>query len=225
LILNNNKKLKVQSCLRLLLLLVLGLKVTYGGAQVEAKLNAASALFLIPNFGIELALSDHRSVQLDVLGSFWDKAPFLNDTPLHLTQIFLEHRWYKGNNTDKWFVAPHIGFGMFTLQKPKFLVIYDHYEEINGGSSTGGLPQGNTYQSGRIAFYGLTIGYKKRFGKSWALEGFVGLGLSQSKNKHYNILNGEVYSNDINFNGSGEVLVYRGGLMVVYKLPTLKFKK
>ena len=185
-------------------------------AQTEVKFNAASAVLLIPNVGVELPLSKHRSLQLDVLGSFWDKAPFLNDTPLHLTQIFLEHRWYSGAQTQKWFVAPHIGFGMFTLQKPRFLVLYDHYEEINGGQSSGGLPEGSHYQSGRIAFYGITLGYKKRFSNVWAVELFAGLGLSQSKYKGYQNINNQYVSSDINFNGSGEVLLYRGGVMISY---------
>jgi len=185
-------------------------------AQTEVKFNAASAVLLIPNIGIELPLSKHRSVQLDVLASFWDKAPFLNDTPLHLTQIFLEHRWYSGAQTQKWFVAPHVGFGMFTLQKPRFLVLYDYYEEINGGQSNGGLPEGDNYQSGRIAFYGITLGYKKRFTNVWAVELFTGLGLSQSKYRGYQTINNQYVSSDINFNGSGEVLLYRGGLMISY---------
>ncbi|MGB4742961.1 MAG: DUF3575 domain-containing protein [Flavobacteriaceae bacterium] len=185
-------------------------------AQTEVKFNAASAVLLIPNVGVELPLSKHRSLQLDVLGSFWDKAPFLNDTPLHLTQVFLEHRWYSGAQTQKWFVAPHIGFGMFTLQKPRFLVLYDHYVEINGGQSSGGLPEGDNYQSGRIAFYGVTLGYKKRFSNVWAVELFAGLGLSQSKYRGYQNIDNQYVSSDINFNGSGEVLLYRGGVMISY---------
>ena len=86
-------------------------------AQVEVKFNAATALLLIPNAGIELQLGERNSIQLDVLGSFWDKMPLLNDTPLHINQTFLEYRWYKGDDLDKWFFGPHIGFGMFTLQK------------------------------------------------------------------------------------------------------------
>ena len=98
-------------------------------AQVEVKFNAATALLLIPNAGIELQLGERNSIQLDVLGSFWDKMPLLNDTPLHINQTFLEYRWYKGDDLDKWFFGPHIGFGMFTLQKPNYLIVYDYYEE------------------------------------------------------------------------------------------------
>ena len=198
-------------------------------SQVEVKFNAASALLLIPNVGIELPVGERKAIQLDVLGSFWDEMPLLNDTPLHVTQTFLEYRWYQKDNREKWFIGPHIGFGMFTLQKPNYLVIYDYYEEAAGGSSGGSLPTDKErYESGRVAFYGLTFGYKKRLNDSWALEAFVGAGLSQSWYKGYRGFErvdhlGEPAVRP--FNGSGEVLLYRGGLMVVYNLPTFVSQK
>ena len=195
--------------------------------QVEVKFNAATALLLIPNGGIELGISEKHSIQLDVLGSFWDTMPLLNDTPLHISQTFLEYRWYRGENVEKWFMGPHIGFGMFTLQKPNYSVLYDYYEKATGGRSGGGLPKGDAYQSGRVAFYGLTVGYKKRLNASWSLEAFMGLGLSQSWYKGYRGIERVDHLGEDNprpFNGSGEVLLYRGGLMVVYQLPMLRKK-
>ncbi|MDA9201832.1 DUF3575 domain-containing protein [Flavobacteriaceae bacterium] len=122
-------------------------------AQVEVKLNAATALLLIPNVGVELGISEKHSIQLDVLGSFWDEMPLLNDTPFHLSKTFLEYRFYKKEGLQKWFIAPHVGFGMFTLQKPNYLILYDYYNEAAGGNSGGGLPNGDAYQSGRVVFY------------------------------------------------------------------------
>ena len=194
-------------------------------AQVEVKFNAATALLLIPNAAVELGISEKHSIQLDVLGSFWDEMPLLNDTPFHLSQTFLEYRFYKKEGLQKWFIAPHVGFGMFTLQKPNYLILYDYYNEAAGGNSGGGLPNGDAYQSGRVAFYGLTFGYKKKLNTSWSLEAFIGLGLSQSWYKGYKGNErvdqlGEDYLRP--FNGSGEVLIYKGGMMVVYKLPYVK---
>ena len=87
-------------------------------AQTEAKANLATLPLLIPNFGLEVPLGEKQSFQLDVLGSFWDEQPLLDDTPFHINQAFLEYRWYKQSDTQNWFIGPHIGFGMFTLQKP-----------------------------------------------------------------------------------------------------------
>lgn len=197
-------------------------------AQTEVKVNLATLPFLIPNFGLEVPLGDKQSFQLDVLGSFWDEQPLLDDTPFHVNQVFLEYRWYQQSDTQKWFIGPHIGFGMFTLQKPQFAVIYDYWAQKEGAEKRFNIPD-DEYQSGRVAFYGLTVGYKKRLKKSFGLEFFIGAGLTQSWYKGYK---GErrvdldhpdetVYRP---FNGSGEVVAYRGGLMLTYKIPTFVTK-
>ena len=194
-------------------------------AQTEAKLNLATAPFLIPNAGVEFAVGERQSIQLDVLGSFWDEMPLLDDSPLHINQTFIEYRWYQKPNRGQWFVGPHIGFGMFTLQKPKSLILFDYYEELEGPS---GPIEGDEYQSGRVAFYGITLGYKKRLNALWALEAFIGAGLSQSWYKGYKGLQrvDHLGEPDIRpFNGSGEVLIYRGGLMLVYKIPNFAIKE
>ena len=193
-------------------------------AQTEAKINLVTLPLLIPNVGLEVPLSENQSFQLDVLGSFWDEQPLLDDTPFHVNQAFLEYRWYKQSDTQSWFVGPHIGFGMFTLQKPEFAIIYDYWEEKEGAEKRLDIPD-DEYQSGRVAFYGLTVGYKKRLKKDFALEFFLGAGLTQSWYKGYKGLR-RVDLDDPKetvyrpFNGSGEVVAYRGGLMLTYKIPT-----
>jgi hypothetical protein len=195
-----------------------------GHAQTEAKVNLATLPLLIPNVGLEVPLGEKQSFQLDVLGSFWDEQPLLDDTPFHVNQAFLEYRWYKQSDTQNWFVGPHIGFGMFTLQKPEFAIIYDYWAEKEGAEKRLDIPN-DEYQSGRVAFYGLTVGYKKRLKKHLALEFFVGAGLTQSWYKGYKGLR-RVDLDDPEetvyrpFNGSGEVVAYRGGVMLTYKMPT-----
>ena len=195
-----------------------------GHSQTEAKVNLATLPLLIPNFGLEVPLGEKQSFQLDVLGSFWDEQPLLDDTPFHVNQAFLEYRWYQKSDTQSWFIGPHIGFGMFTLQKPEFAIIYDYWAEKEGAEKSLGIPD-DEYQSGRVAFYGLTIGYKKRFKKDFALEFFLGAGLTQSWYKGYKGLR-RVDLDDPEetvyrpFNGSGEVVAYRGGVMLTYKIPT-----
>jgi len=195
-----------------------------GQAQTEAKVNLATLPLLIPNVGLEVPLGEKQSFQLDVLGSFWDQHPLLDDTPFHVNQAFLEYRRYQKSDTQSWFFAPHIGFGMFTLQKPEFAIIYDYWEEKEGAEKRLDIPD-DEYQSGRVAFYGLTVGYKKRLKKDLALEFFLGAGLTQSWYKGYKGLR-RVDLDDPEetvyrpFNGSGEVVAYRGGVMLTYKIPT-----
>lgn len=195
-----------------------------GHSQTEAKVNLATLPFLIPNFGLEVPLGEKQSFQLDVLGSFWDKQPLLDDTPFHVNQAFLEYRWYKQSDTQNWFIGPHIGFGMFTLQKPEFAIIYDYWAEKEGAEKSLDIPD-DEYQSGRVAFYGLTVGYKKRLKNDFALEFFLGAGLTQSWYKGYKGLRrvdlDDPKETDYRpFNGSGEVVAYRGGVMLTYKIPT-----
>lgn len=184
-------------------------------AQVEVKFNLASAAFLVPNVGLEFQVGEKTSIQLDVLAIFKDE---YNGNPLLATQAFGEFRYYQKQNNLGWFVGGHVGFGMFMLQKPSFSMIYDKY----GNTSTYDELE-NSFRTGRIWYYGLTVGYKKSLTKRWSLEGFVGGGLTQSwyKMYRYDIRYGDL---DRPFNGSGEVLGYRGGLMIVYKIFPYKKK-
>jgi len=188
-------------------------------AQVEVKANLPLAAVLVPNLGVEFQVGKKTSLQLDVLGSFWDS---IEGDPLHITQTFLEFRYYQNNATSGWFVGGHLGFGMFTLQKPYDFIIYDHYS--NGSDPD---PADGTYNSGRSTFHGLTLGYKKRLNNRWALEAFVGGGYTMSWYKGYGGMERTDVGEDNyrDFNGSGEVVLYRGGLMLTYQLHPYKNKQ
>ena len=182
--------------------------------QLEAKVNVLTSLVLIPNFGIELQVGEKNSLQLDVLASFWNK---LNNskTPFHINQTFLEYRFYKKSDLTGFFVAPHIGYGMFTLKKPDFAVIYDPYDSSSKSN--------NSYQSGRVAFYGFTFGIKKKISKRISLEGFVGGGYSMANYKsYYEDVRTDIRDNWRTFNRSGEFVAYRGGIMINYNFNPFK---
>ena len=182
-------------------------------SKAEIKFNLASAILLVPNIGIEVQLSKEFGYQLDTSASFVDN---LEGSPFHSTQIFNELRYYpklkEGKNTRSFFIGPHIGYGMFTLKIPKFITLLVDTE----------LKEEGSYQSGRNAYYGITIGKKIPLkNKKLNLEIFIGGGTSQSNYKYYNKFGNRIYENpDIekDFNQSGEELIYRGGLMLTYKL-------
>jgi|TARA_B110000971_G_C19963726_1_gene479180 hypothetical protein len=202
-----------KSMKKLLILLFIATSVS---AQVELKANIPALAVGIPNIGIEFQVGEHTSIQLDVLGSFWDT---VDGAPLHINQTFLEYRFYSGPNISEWFVGAHLGYGMFTFQKPNNLVVHPRY--TNSEDADG------VYKSGRSVFHGLTFGYKKLLNKRISLELFIGAGYTMSHYKGYNglervdITNAEEYKP---FNGSGEVLIYRGGLMFIYKIFPYKKK-
>ena len=182
-------------------------------SKVEIKFNLTSALLLVPNIGIEVQLSEKLGYQLDTSASFYDN---IEGSPFHSTQIFNELRYYpklkEGKNQRSLFIGTHVGYGMFTLKIPKFITSIIDTE----------LKEEGSYQSGRNTYYGITIGKKIPLkNNKLNLEIFVGGGTSQSNYKYYNKLGNRVYGNpDIekNFNQSGEELVYKGGIMLVYKL-------
>ena len=181
--------------------------------KVEIKFNIPAALAMIPNIGIEVRLSDKFGYQLDTSAVSYDS---MEGSPFHTTQIFNEIRYYpklkNGQNQRSFFIGSHWGYGMFSLRIPKFITTIIDTE----------LKEEGSYQSGRNTYYGISIGKKIPLkSKKFSLELFVGGGSSQSYYKYYNKNDNRVYENpDIkrNFNNSGEELIYRGGVMLTYKL-------
>ena len=186
---------------------------TFGTAQTELKFNLASAFILTPNIGIEVQLSEKFGYQLDTSATFFDN---VEGSPFQTTQIFNELRYYpklkQGKNERSFFIGPHVGYGMFTLRIPKFITSIVDTE----------LKEEGSYQSGRNAYYGITIGKKIPLkNKNFNLEIFIGGGSSQSNYKYYNKEGNRIYENpdlEKDFNQSGEELVYKGGVMLTYKL-------
>ena len=186
---------------------------TFGAAQTELKFNLASALILTPNIGIEVQLSEKFGYQLDTSATFFDN---VEGSPFQTTQIFNELRYYpklkEGKNERSFFIGPHVGYGMFTLRIPKFITSIVDTE----------LKEEGSYQSGRNAYYGITVGKKIPLkNKNFNLEVFIGGGSSQSNYKYYNKEGNRIYENpDIekDFNQSGEELIYKGGVMLTYML-------
>jgi hypothetical protein len=183
----------------LIALLLIGISAYKLRAQTELKFNAASALILIPNVGIEVPISNRFSFQLDVSGSFWDS---FDGKPLQFTQAFGEVRYYGKDGIEGFFFGGNVGFGMFNLTKYG----YDP----------------DTYQSGRNYYIGASLGYKKSLSDRWALELFLGGGTSQATYRAYSqetrMRTDIPLDEERNFNKSGEWIPYRGGLMLVYRL-------
>ena len=187
--------------------------LTNVAAQTELKFNLASALILTPNIGIEVQLSEKFGYQLDTSATFFDN---IEGSPFQTTQIFNELRYYpklkEGKNERSFFIGPHVGYGMFTLRIPKFITSIVDTE----------LKEEGSYQSGRNAYYGITIGKKIPLkNDKFNLEIFMGGGSSQSNYKYYNKKGNRIYENpniEKDFNQSGEELIYKGGVMLTYKL-------
>ena len=180
-------------------------------SQTELKFNLASAPFLVPNIGIELQLSERFGYQLDTSASFYNN---IEGSPFHMTQIFNEIRFYPKNKKNKrnFFLGAHVGYGMYNIRLPRWIANLSGSEYKEEGS----------YQYGRNAYYGITIGKKIPLkNEKFNLEIFIGGGSSQSNYKYYNKDEQRIFAITNyrrKFNKSGEELPYRGGLMLTYKL-------
>ena len=176
--------------------------------QTELKFNLATAPLLVPNIGIEVKISEKIGYQLDTSASFYND---IEGSPFHMTQIFNEFRYYIGKKSN-FFIGAHVGYGMYNIRLPRWIA------NISGAE----FKEEGSYQYGRNAYYGITIGKKiplknERFG----LELFIGGGSSQSNYKYYNKSEQRIFAitnYKRKFNKSGEELPYRGGLMLTYKL-------
>jgi len=184
-------------------------------SQTELKFNLASAPFLVPNIGIEVQISERFGYQLDTSASFYNN---IEGSPFHMTQIFNEFRFYPKNKNNKrsFFVGAHVGYGMYNLRLPRWIANISGSEYKEEGS----------YQYGRNAYYGITIGKKIPLkNDKFNLEVFIGGGSSQSNYKYYNKEEQRIFAitnYKRKFNKSGEELPYRGGLMLTYKLGKWK---
>ena len=184
-------------------------------SQTELKFNLASAPFLVPNIGIEVQISERFGYQLDTSASFYNN---IEGSPFHMTQIFNEIRFYPKNKKKKrsFFLGAHVGYGMYNLRLPRWIANISGSEYKEEGS----------YQYGRNAYYGITIGKKIPLkNEKFNLEIFVGGGSSQSNYKYYNKDEQRIFAitnYKRKFNKSGEELPYRGGLMLTYKLGKWK---
>jgi len=176
--------------------LFLSLDILCLNGQTNLKGNLAFVLVGIPNLGIETKLGSHTSFQIDITASFWES---VNHAPQKFILLFPEFRYYTKEFGKGFFIGAHIGGGIYKLQK------YNYWST-------------NFYQKGYNIMYGLTTGYQFLINEKWNLEIFVGGGSSQGFYKGYKINTNERYDNRDKFNKSGEWILYRGGVMLVYKL-------
>ena len=178
--------------------------------QTELKFNLATVPLLVPNIGIEVKLSEKLGYQLDTSASFYND---IEGSPFHMTQIFNEFRFYPNKNQKRnFFIGAHVCYVMYNIRLPKWIANLSGSEFKEEGS----------YQYGRNAYYGITIGKKIPLkNEKFGLEVFIGGGSSQSNYKYYNKNEQRIFAitnYKRKFNKSGEVLPYRGGLMLTYKL-------
>lgn len=185
--------------------------------ESEKKLYVKGNALLIPigviNAGLEYQLSNKFTLQGDVLISPWKS--FAG----HEAQIYMgtiEGRYYFNEVFKGWHVGANVSVGAYTLQKPNY------WNDNTYVDAQIGIPSqyinSQLYQKGYSILFGVEGGYQFRLAENWNMDIFAGIGSSQDFYKGYVRGTGERYDSADGYNRSGEIIPYRGGVMISYRL-------
>ncbi|MGG7469166.1 DUF3575 domain-containing protein [Chryseobacterium arthrosphaerae] len=171
-----------------------------------------NALFIpigILNAGIEKQISPKYTLQGDVFISPWKS---FAGHRLQMYSLSLEGRYYFKEAFKHWYVGANIGVSAYNLQKWNYwsgTFVTDSGEVLNSA---------NLYQKGYSVMIGVTGGYQFQLSDRLNLDIYATIGSSQGFYKGYDQSTGKRYDSAEKFNKSGEIIPYRGGIMISYKL-------
>ncbi|UMQ43636.1 DUF3575 domain-containing protein [Chryseobacterium sp. Y16C] len=183
--------------------------------KVYIKGNALFIPIGIVNVGVEHQLNKKITLQGDVFISPWKS---FSGHELQYYSASFEGRYYFDEAFKHWFVGANIGVSSFVLQKWSYWNDDIHYDQETM------LPtkyiSSQLYQKGYSILLGITAGYQFNLSERWNMELYATVGHSQDFYKGY--VRGtdekERYDRIENYNKSGEIIPYRGGIMISYKL-------
>jgi len=181
--------------------------------KVYIKGNALFIPIGVVNVGIEYQISKKITLQGDILVSPWKS--FAG----HEAQIYMgtvEGRYYFKEAFAGWHVGANISFGTYILQKPNYWNDNVYVDAQIGTPSK--YINSQLYQKGYSFLFGIEGGYQFRLAENWNMDIFAGIGSSQDFYKGYVRGTGERYDSADGYNRSGEIIPYRGGLMISYRL-------
>lgn len=175
----------------------------YVGAQlnkaVYVKANAATAALTVLNAGVEVQVSPRNTIQADFLLSPW-KSAFGRHARVGM--LHLEGRHYLESAFRHFYVGINVGSAAFDITKYNYI----HTKK---------------FQRGFNLMAGAVAGYQFRWRNNLNIDLFLGGGTSQGFYHGY-IDDAETHrrydSHKGKWNLSGELIPYRGGIMIAYKV-------
>ena len=178
--------------------------------SVYVKGNALLIPIGIVNVGVEHQLSKKYTLQGDVFISPWKS---FAGHELQYYSVSLEGRYYFDEAFKHWYLGANLATSAFILQK---------WNYWNGGTFTNEKGETfdypNVYQKGFSIILGVTGGYQFQVSDRWNIDVYATVGTSQDFYKGYERGTGRRYDDAKGFNRSGEILPYRAGVMISYKL-------
>ncbi|WP_292009325.1 DUF3575 domain-containing protein [Chryseobacterium sp.] len=173
----------------------------------------ANALFLpigVLNAGIEHQIKDKITIQGDIFISPWKS---FAGHEFQYYSLSVEGRYYFDEAFKHWYIGANLSAASFVLQKWNYWS-----DSIYVNANNQGLKKSNLYQKGFSYLLGITAGYQFKLGENWNMDVYATVGTSQDFYKGYDRTTGLRYDPAHKYNKSGEILPYRGGIMISYKL-------
>ncbi|WP_449401230.1 DUF3575 domain-containing protein [Chryseobacterium wanjuense] len=178
--------------------------------SVYVKGNALFIPIGVLNVGLEHQLSKKYTLQGDIFISPWKS---FAGHEFQYYSVSAEGRYYFDEAFKHWYIGANISAAVFKLQK---------WNYWNGGTFTNEKGESfdypNIYQKGFSIILGITGGYQFKISDRWNIDLYATVGTSQDFYKGYERGTGRRYDDAKGYNRSGEVLPYRGGVMISYKL-------
>ncbi|KMQ59237.1 hypothetical protein ACM39_18530 [Chryseobacterium sp. FH2] len=171
-----------------------------------------NALFIpigVINVGLEHQLSKRYTLQGDLLISPWKS---FAGHEMQYYSVSVEGRYYFDEAFKHWYLGANLGFSAFNVQKWNYwkegIFVNDNNEEFS---------KSNLHQKGISILVGVTAGYQFKLSENWNMDIYATAGSSQDFYKGYDRTTGERYDGASGTNKSGEIVPYRGGVMLSYK--------
>lgn len=180
----------------------------------ENSLRLKGNALLIPigviNAGLEYQLNSKYTLQGDVLISPWKS---FAGHELQYYSASVEGRYYFKEAFNGWYVGANVAVSSFVLQKWNY---WGDGNYINDNNEV--FTKSNLYQKGYSVLFGVTAGYQFRLSDRLNMDIYGTVGTSQDFYKGYDRETGRRYDVGEGYNRSGEIIPYRGGVMISYKL-------
>ena len=197
-----------------ILILILNVISIYISAQINHSLYAKANVLFIPvgilNVGAEYQLSKHSTIQADVLISPWKS---FSGHELQYYSSSFEGRYYFNEAFKHFYLGLNFAASAYKVQKWNYWT-----DAIYTNSNNETFITSNLYQKGYSFIFGVTAGYQFNLSKRWNLDIYGTVGTSQDLYRGYDRTTGVRYDGAKDFNKSGEIIPYRGGVMIAYKL-------
>ncbi|KMQ65395.1 hypothetical protein ACM46_05710 [Chryseobacterium angstadtii] len=172
--------------------------------------NALLAPIGVINVGLEKQLTPKITIQGDVLVSPWKS---FAGHEMQYYSLSVEGRYYFNQAFSRWYVGANIAVAAFNAQKWSYWSDAPITDERGKTFITS-----NLYQKGYSLILGITGGYQFKLSDRLNMDIYASIGSSQDFYKGYDRSTGERYDYAQKLNKSGEIIPYRGGVMISYKL-------